>query len=546
MDSWNLLIEVVILLLTALLFGGVLSRFRQSPLVGYLLAGMILGGPGSIGVVGSAANIEAIAELGVALLLFSLGLEFSWRRLRGLGGKSLLAGALQVVVTGVVVGLFAGLVGLGAAEATAIGAMVSLSSTAAVLRLLSDAGEVDSSHGRDSLAVLLVQDIAVVPLALLMTLLSGDGGGGSALLGAGRTVLYAAGFVLALWFLLVKLAPRVFEALALERNRELTVLLAVATGLGATWAAHAIGLSPALGAFVAGMFLGGSRFAVQIRADISSLRTVLLTLFFGAVGIVADPIWILSNLPLVLGVAALVVVGKAVLVTGILRCFGRSLRVAIAAGLCLGQIGEFAFVLGNTGRTGGVVSEHTYMVIVSTAIVTLLLASFLVPSAPRIAALVLRRPKRTLETTPGGETAPLLVIIGFGPAGYAIGERVRGLGRRVLVLDLNPEAKRKAETMGLRSEIGDAQQEEVLEHAGVAGARLVAITLPARSAALTVLAQVKRCAPLAHVVVRSRYRLHEPEFEQGGAHAVIGDEDEVGRRLADHVDEKLKDLPPGS
>ena len=186
------------------------------------------------------------------------------------------------------------------------------------------------------------------------------------------------------------------------------------------------------------------------------------------------------------------------------------------------------------------------MVIVSTAIVTLLLASFLVPAAPRIASLILRRPRRTSETTGTGEPPPELVIIGFGPAGHAIGERVRELGRRVLVLDLNPAAKRKAETMGLRSEIGDAQQEEVLEHAGVRGARLVAITLPARSAALTVLAQVKRCAPNAHIVVRSRYRRHEPEFAQGGAHAVIGDEDEVGSRLADHVGEKLRDRPSGS
>lgn len=539
MDPWNLVFQVVILLLTALVFGGVLSRLGQSPLVGYLLAGMFLGGPGSVGLVGTEGHIDAIAELGVALLLFSLGLEFSWRRLKGLGGRSLLGGVAQVAGTGVAAGAVAAAAGAGAAEAAAVGGMVALSSTAVVLRLLSETGDLDAAHGRDALAILLVQDMAVVPLALMMALLGGDGGGGGALLGAGKTLLLAAAFVFGLWLLVDKVAARVLGTLTLERNRELTVILAVATGLGSTWAAHAIGLSPALGAFVAGMFLGASPFAVQIRADVSSLRTVLLTLFFGAVGIVADPLWILANLPLVAGVAALVVAGKAVLVAGVLRALRRPLPVALAAGLGLAQVGEFAFVLGNTGRASGVVSAETYALVVSVAIVTLFLAPFLVPRAPRLAALLLRRPAPARDRDGAAEAGPELVIVGFGPAGRAIGERVRDRGRKVLVLDLNERAIRDAIDCGFRAEIGDAGEPEVLEHAGVDRARLVAITLPARSAAAVVLARVRLLAPCAHVVVRSRYRLHEEEYRKAGAHAVIGDEDEVGRRLAEHVASEL-------
>ena len=164
MDSWGLLIEIVMLLAACLVAGALLSYLRQSPLVGYLLVGMLLGGPGSLGVIQAEDDIEAIAELGIALLLFSLGLEFSWRRVKGLGSATLGAGAVQVVVTGGAAALVAAGFGLGVVEAIAVGAMLSLSSTAAVLRLLMDRGEVDSLHGRNAIAILLVQDMAVVPL----------------------------------------------------------------------------------------------------------------------------------------------------------------------------------------------------------------------------------------------------------------------------------------------------------------------------------------------------------------------------------------------
>lgn len=540
MESWSFLLELVILLGSCLVAGAVLSRLRQSPLVGYLLVGMVLGGPGSLHVVRAEGDIETMAELGAALLLFSLGLEFSWTRLRRFGGRLLAGGVLQVVVTGTAV-VMAGLAfGLAVREATALGAMLGLSSTAAVLRVLQERAEVDSLHGRNAVAVLLVQDMAVVPLAVLMTMLAGEGSFSSVLPGLARLLLGALVFAGGLYLVVNRILVAVLEPVFTEKHRDLPVLVAVVVGLGAAWGAHAVGVSPALGAFLAGMFLGGSRFATQVRADVASLRVVLLTLFFGAVGMVADPVWIAHNAGLVVLVAALILLGKTLITGGVLRLVGQPSGAALASGLCVAQVGEFAFVLGNAGR-GTVIGEDLYRAVVSSAILTLLVTPYLVSLAPRAA-------RRVGAVAPGrgggegpesfGERSPLrpdVVIVGFGPAGQAVGNALAGTSWPVVVLDLNPVGRSAAEALGFHAHTGDATQIEVLEHAGVQAARVVVITLPARSAALTVLEHVRRLAPGAYVAVRSRYQIHKSDFEIAGAHVVIGEEEVVGSRLSAEV-----------
>lgn len=545
MDFWGFLAQIVLLLAAALVAGGVLSRCKQSPLLGYILAGMFLGGPGSLGLIHSQQDIALFAELGVSLLLFSLGLEFSWNRLRRFGTRALLGGALQVVVTLVVVAALARMVGASTEQAIALGAMLSLSSTAAVLRVLMEGGEADSLHGRGSIAILLAQDVAVVPLALLVTLLGSGGSGGDVALDVGRVLLVTVGLVAALYFILNKLAVWGLRTLALHRSRELTILLAVVVGLGSTWAAHAAGISPALGAFVAGMFLGSSPFATQVRADVSSLRVVLLTLFFAAAGIVADPIWIANHAPLVLGVTAAVLALKTVIVTGVSSALRQPLGVAIATGMCVSQVGEFAFVLGGTALEQGVLAAETYSLVVSVAIVSLFATPYLAQAAPRVCAYVQARRSggRSAPTDAGTDAAPLdVVIVGFGPTGQAVGRVLASCGVAGIVLDLNAEAPRRAAELGLRGEVGDALQLDVLEHVGVERANTVVITLPSRLAALTVLRHVRALNPNAHTIVRTRYKLHLADFEAAGAHVVVDDEVEAGRRLAEHVRARASEL----
>ncbi len=547
MSSWDLVLDIVLLLLACLVTGAVFSRFRQSPLVGYLVAGMLVGGPGSLDVIRAEAHIETIAELGVAMLLFNLGLEFSWRQLETLGRRTLGCGAIQVVVTALAAFLVAKLLGLGTTQAIVVGAMLSLSSTAAVLRILAEQKEIDSSYGRNSIAVLLVQDIAVVPLAILVTLLSQGGTFVDVAINVGRIVGLAALLVIALYVLLNYVAVWALNAIAVEPNRELTILLAVVVGLGSTWAAHAVGLSPALGAFIAGMFLGNSAFATQIRADISSLRVVLLTLFFGAVGMVADPIWMFWNFPLVAGIAGLILAIKAAIVFAIFRAAGHGKGMSLATALCLSQVGEFAFVLGNIGKGNGIVDDDLYTLLVSSAIVTLLVTPYLVQSAP-IAALWIERISRTsrgrqIPQTDSADKAPDIVIIGFGSAGQTVGSALCDSGRRILVIDLSIAGSRVAESLGFSAHIGDASSSDVLEHAHVYSAKLVVITVPARSSAISILQNVRSRSPLAHIVVRSRYQIHRLDFEAVGADMVVGDEELVGRSIAEHVCSQVNAWP---
>lgn len=541
MDVWLLLGDIVLLLAACLLVGGICSRWGQSPLVGYLIAGMVLGGPGSIQAVRSPKEIEAVAELGVALLLFSLGLEFSVARLKKLGPQPLLGGIVQVLLTTALGAAGAYLLGAAVRPAIAFGAMISLSSTAVVLRILQQRVELELPHGRNSLGVLLTQDLAVVPLALVMTVLGGEGDAASILLDVGKLILMAAALIAGL-FLLNWIAVRALGTLTLHRNRELTVIFAGVTGLGAAWAAHAAGISPALGAFVAGMLLGSSAFATQIRADVSSLRVLLLTLFFGAAGMVADPIWILKNGHIVLALTGALTIGKFVVIASIFLILGQSTRTAAATGIALAQVGEFAFVLGSIGRANGVVSEEFYALVVSVTVVSFLISAVLVPLAPRFGhrvALMAGRASKTDDATPGVGPPPELVIIGFGPAGQIAARPFVGQNRAVLVVDLNHKGIRLAEQMGFQGQVGDATLPDVLDHIHLNGARAIVITIPDHRAAMTILELVLHRAPTANVVLRSRYQIYSAEFTTAGADFVVGDEEQVGDRLAEYLTERL-------
>ena len=543
MHSWTLIYDVVLLLTASLVLGALFVRLRQSAILGYLLAGTMLG-PNGFNLIKSEASVQAIAELGVTLLLFSLGLEFSWARLRTLGRGLLVAGGAQVAATTALAAAVALACGMSGAGALVAGAMIALSSTACALRVLMDRAEIETVHGRYCLAILLVQDMAVVPLALVISVLGREGSSGDLALHVGRILLMTVGLIAALYLLLNKFAVWSLGTMTMTRNRELTILLAVVTGLGSAWAAHEAGLSPALGAFVAGMFLGGSPFAPQVRADVSAMRIVLLTLFFGSAGMLGDPVWMITHAPLLLTVTAAMLIGKAAIIWGVLRFVNCSHAVGVATGLCISQMSEFAFVLAGvaTQAQPPLLSRDEFMLLASSAILSLLLTPYLIALAPRIGHHLERRFHRGATVGDGGtETAAAthpphdVVIVGFGPAGQRVAQSLMGLDHAVLVLDQNADSARAAREMGCDFLPGDATQEEVLEHARIAAAKVVVIALPVPAVVGEVLRQVRHLAPQASVIVRCRYHLFAPALEQAGAHAVIDEEQEVGRRLAAQV-----------
>jgi CPA2 family monovalent cation:H+ antiporter-2 len=446
--DWSTLLDVLVLLLAALALGALCESLKQSAILGYLLAGTLLG-PNALNWMPSHEAVENIAELGVALLLFTIGLEFSWRRLLTIGPIALGGGTVQVLVTGALTAAVCLALGLDGRGAVAIGAVVALSSTACVLRVLISRAEIDSVYGRNSLGILLLQDMAMVPLVLVVAMLGREGTLLEILWQIGRAVGAAVVIAGGLYLLLKYVVPLLLGSDAVSRNRELPVLLAIVTALGSTWAAHWLGLSPALGAFIAGMLLAESPFSTQIRADVSSLRTLFVTIFFSSIGMLADPAWALRHWPLVTAVVAAVVMGKAAVLGAVARLFRSPAGHALATGICLAQVGEFSFVLAGVARDGNVISADLFKLMVSATIATLFLTPYLVAAAPRLAAAATRRAGRGRAAAappeplaePEGEGGGQIVIIGFGPAGRRVAEALlRRYRERIVVVELSPRS----------------------------------------------------------------------------------------------------------
>lgn len=549
-DVWSILWDILVLLAMALLLGTIAERFGQSVIVGYLIAGMLVG-PNVLGWISSQGELFDVAELGVALLLFTIGLEFSPRRLRTLGSIALKIGPLQVVLTAVLGFVVAIVAGLNGQEALVVGMIVALSSTACVMRLLTDRAEVDSQHGRTALGILLVQDVAVVPMMLLVSIMA-TGGDWGMIVGKLALSLILAALLVALFYALFNIvAPQLLLLPTWRKNRDLPVLLAVIMAAGSAWATHAVGLSPAMGAFMAGALLAVSPFATQIRADTRPLTTLMVTLFFASIGMFGDPMWLLGHLPVVTGIVLAIIVGKSLIIVLIARTFGQSWRYAIASALSLAQVGEFSFVLAIIAHSDAagtaLITSATFHAMVSATILTLLCTPYLVAAAPSIGARcenAIRRMRRSLPPAAvAGETSPansddlgLIVIVGFGPAGQRVAEGLLGSHQHLMVaIDLNPDNIEIAQRYGLKAYPGDATQREILEHAGIYKARVFVTTVPDHNTARHLIRLVRDLAPEVFIVTRCRYHVLHWELLAAGADEVVDEEDQLGRRLAAQV-----------
>lgn len=550
MNFWTSLLDVLILLLAALILGGLCERMKQSAILGYLLAGTLLG-PNAFDLMPNHAAVTTIAELGVALLLFTIGLEFSWHRLKRIGAIGFGGGSLQVVVTGALTAWICIELGLETNAAIAVGAMIALSSTAAVLRLLIRRAEFDSSYGRNAVGILLLQDIAVVPLVLIITIL---GSGGSAIqfgLDIGRALGMAAILIGVLYLVLNYLVPIFLKVEEAARNRELPTLLAIVMAVGAGWVSHELGLSPVLGAFVAGILLAESPFATQIRADITSLRTLFVTLFFSSIGMLSNPIWILNHWELVGLVVVAIVFGKAIIVSGIARLFRVSPGHAIATGICLAQVGEFSFVLAEVARGRQIISGDLFELIVAATIVTLFLTPYLISVAPRIATFIGRfldhklQKLYTLDETalePDSGLSGHIVIVGFGPAGKQTAEVFMKQQEKIVIVELRSKSAAEAQAYGLPTYIGDATRIEVWEHLHLGAAKAVVLTVPDTFTARHITEQIRSLSPETVIIARARYHRYRSDLILAGVNAIIDEEKEIGLNIALKVQEVLKTI----
>ena len=544
MEAWNILGDVVLLLAAAAGVGMLFERLGASSIIGCMIAGMLVG-PGVLGWVHSEPEtIEHIAEIGVALLLFTIGLEVSRSKLRAFGVRGLSAGILQVTVTLFIVAIIARLLGLPWTSSLAVGAVVAVSSTAAVARVLTERSEVDSLHGRMSLAVLIVQDVALVPLLLMVTFL-GEAADFQQVVSevgqaTGRIVLYT----VVLFLVGLLLIPRLFRSSAATQNRDLPVVLAVVTCLLATWISWRLGLSPALGAFVAGLVLADSAFARQIRADITTLKAVFLTLFFASIGMLADLPWLLESwhLGLVLLVSLGIILVKALITAAVVRFSGTSTPVAVAVGACLAQLGEFSFVLGAVARSNGVLDTFTFQVLTSSSLITLMLVPLLVGRARWIVAVVDRlcRGDGSLSRADVGvDLSNHIVVVGAGPAGRSVLRDLVEHSVATVVIEANPATVQLVGQLGMHAVLGNATRPGILREAGISTAGAVIVTLPDPDAAVMVVEQVRTSAPNCRVLVRCRYNVHAPRLLAAGADCIVQEEDKVGEALGALVVEEL-------
>lgn len=552
MTIWTTVLDVLILLSVAMMLGALCERYRQSALLGYLMAGTLLG-PSAFAVLSNQAVVSAMSELGVALLLFTIGLDFSWRRVKSLGMVVIGGGTVQTTVTFLVAVGVCALLGLKIGPAVAVGAMVTMSSTALIVRLLVRRAEIDAIFGRTALGVTLLHDMAVIPLVLLVEFFGGRAAQEQVFWQLGRTVVIGILLVVALYLVLNKLMPIVLRKAGTMPNRDVPILLAVVMALGAAYSASSVGLSSALGAFVAGMILAESPFSEQIRGDISPLRTLFVTLFFSAIGTQADPVWIYENWPMVVAVVAMIVFGKAAISCVTNLFFRLPLGHAAAAALYLSQVGEFSFVLAKIAESHGTLSEDLFRLIVSATIGTLFLAPFLVALGPHIIRLSGRMSAGTLVTpeelslseAPHADPIEKIMIIGFGPAGQRVAEGLLATHRdAMLVVELNSRTAELARGYALRTVIGDAVQPEFLESIRVRDYAFIVVTVPDPQTTRQIVAQIRALAPNAILIVRARFHIFRWELALAGAQVIVDEEDQVGRRLSIEVRNRLPGAVP--
>jgi len=535
MAESHLLEGVVIVLLTAVLVVPLFQRAKLSAVLGYLAAGAIIG-PYGLGVVGSGPEVSALAEFGVVFLLFTIGLELSIERLRAMRHHIFGLGTAQVVISGVAIGGigFFGF-GLPGEAAVVIGAALALSSTAVVLQLLAEHGDMLARVGRISFSILLLQDIAVAPILALVPLLGMDGGDLATALG--MALLRAALAVAAIALIGRLLLRPVFRLAARTHNREVFAALALLVALGTGWTTHHFGLSMALGAFLAGLMLAGTEYRHQVEADIEPFRGILLGFFFMTVGMLVDPALILEQA----GLIVLLVIGllalKAAVVIALCRLFGVGAPAALRIGLLLAEGGEFAFVIVGLAMTEGVVAQPTGQLVVVVVILSMIATPFLAGLGRRLQHRLERGALAAPESL-SAESEGLrdhVVIAGFGRVGQTIARLLAEREIPYIALDLDPSRVAAARQRGRLVFYGNVAQPDVMRRAHVDTARAVVVTIDQPMAAERVVHGLRQHYPALHIVARAHDREHGRSLMNAGASSIVPETLEASLQLGHAV-----------
>ncbi|SMF44611.1 Kef-type potassium/proton antiporter, CPA2 family [Tistlia consotensis] len=540
----HLLRDALVFLGAAVLIVPLFRKLRSSPVLGYLAAGLVVG-PGGLAFIPDAEAVVLLAEFGIVFLLFAIGLELSLARLLLLRTYVFGLGGAQVLVTGALIALAALGLGVGLEPAIVLGGGLALSSTAFVVQLLVERGELASRSGRAGFAILLMQDLAIVPLLALLPLLARPEGSllaalGLAALKAGTAIAVT---VLAGRFVLQPL----YRAIAGSRSPELFVATTLLVLLGSGYLMQLSGVSMALGAFLAGLLLSGSEYRHQVEADIRPFRGLLLGLFFMSVGLSIDLRLIASlwwQLPLAL---AALMLGKAAVIAGLCRLFGLPGEVAVRVGTLLSQGGEFAFVLIGSAMALGLVEPRLGQSAVALVALSMALTPAVAWLGRGLAGRLGGEEERELPAQPGPEAEELhdhVVIAGFGRVGQSVAVALSGLQVPYVGFDLSAPRVRHCRRLDLSVYYGDASRIEVLETVGLERARAAVITLDDPERATRVVEALRAHSDSLPIFVRARDLQHSAELREAGATAVVPETIEASLQLGAIVLGQLG-VPPG-
>jgi len=539
METGVATLKSVLILLASGVFAVVLCRSLRLPaMIGYLVTGLVLG-PHALGLLSDREGMHHLAEFGVVFLMFSIGLEFSLSRLHAMRRQVFGLGLAQVSLTLALVVAASWLSGATWQAGLALGGIAAMSSTAIVSRLLAERGELDSPHGREVMGILLFQDLAVVPLIVLLPAL----GQPADALGIAIAVALAKA-ALALGVVVV-LGPRIMRAwlgaVARRRSNELFVLNILFITLLLAFVTGVAGLSLALGAFLAGMLISETEYRFRVEEDIKPFRDVLLGLFFVTVGMMLDLRLVLGELGMVMLMFVLLVGVKGALIALLSRSFGSPGGTAVRVGLALAQGGEFAFVLLPLAGGAGVVSERILQALLAAMILSMLVTPFVIAASDRIALRVSRSEwmLRSLALHQVAARAMAVerhvIVLGYGRNGQRLARLLDAEGVRYIALDLDPERVREAALAGETVVFADSSRREALVAAGIGRAAAVVVTFADVAQSVRVLGHIHELNPSVPVIARARDEADMERLTAAGATEVVPEAFESGVMLASHT-----------
>lgn len=528
----NLLVIYTVSIAVVFLF----HQFRLPSIAGFLVVGALIG-PHGLNLISDIETVQVLAEIGVVLLLFTIGIEFSLVQLASLKRLLLVAAPIQVI--GVVAFAWLGgvLVGLPAQQAVFWGFLLSLSSTAIVLNALAANGESDSIHGRAAIGILVFQDLAVVPMILLVPILASPSGEAltSILFALGKSVVVVGCVVAAAWYAV----PKLLEHIVRSRSRELFLLTIIVMCLGIAWLTALGGLSLALGAFIAGLVISESKYSHQATAEVLPFRDSFNSLFFVSIGILMDWRILLQYPGVVTGLLLLVLLIKFVAGAGAVLAVSLPPRSAIMAGIALAQVGEFSFILAQVGQEHHLLSGAPYQIFLAVSVCSMIITPFLMQLSPHLARHI-EAIQRVHRWLPGHTTAHVLetegrhlrirdhvIIVGYGLNGRNLARVLGETEVPYIVLDLDGDTVRREAQHGLPLYYGDATNPNILRHVKIEDARVLVVAIPDPFTARRAVQIARGLNPKLHIVVRTRYLRELEELHQLGADDVVPEEFET-------------------